>query len=77
MRMLLRLLQAYYAKMPFMALPFSPGQGGAIARAKEAFPVGGIPAVVLLDPQGRVINRNARGSIAADRSGSNFPWIEK
>jgi len=38
------------------------------------FGVSGIPCLVIVDENGRVINSNARGAIAKDTVGDNFPW---
>mmetsp|Transcript_123045 Transcript_123045/g.229980 ORF Transcript_123045/g.229980 Transcript_123045/m.229980 type:complete len:448 (+) Transcript_123045:73-1416(+) len=38
------------------------------------FEVSGIPTLVIVDEQGRIINKNARGAISSDATGDNFPW---
>eukprot|EP00747_Dinoflagellata_sp_TGD_P141218 gnl/TRDRNA2_/TRDRNA2_176097_c0_seq2.p1 gnl/TRDRNA2_/TRDRNA2_176097_c0~~gnl/TRDRNA2_/TRDRNA2_176097_c0_seq2.p1 ORF type:complete len:657 (+),score=111.03 gnl/TRDRNA2_/TRDRNA2_176097_c0_seq2:143-2113(+) len=38
------------------------------------FGVSGIPCLVIVDENGQVVNSNARGAIAKDTVGDNFPW---
>jgi nucleoredoxin len=58
--------------MGFVALPFAKrAEKDALS---ELFGVEGIPTLVTLDPQGRVVSKNARGSAASDPTGEAFPW---
>jgi len=38
------------------------------------FEVQGIPALVVVGPDGKVINPNGRGAVGADATGESFPW---
>lgn len=59
--------------MPWLALPFS-SRAEAAATAKR-FGIRGIPALVIIDSNGEVINANARGAVMKDApGGSQFPW---
>lgn len=59
--------------MPWLALPFA-NRAEAAATAKR-FGIGGIPALVIIDSNGEVINANARGAVSNDApGGSKFPW---
>lgn len=63
---------AYFKKMPWLALPFS--KRDAKNSLSERFEVEGIPSLVVVGPDGKVINGEARGVIASDESGEEFPW---
>ena len=39
------------------------------------FGVSGIPSVVVLDADRRVVNGDARGMVGGDPEGLNFPWV--
>eukprot|EP00294_Goniomonas_avonlea_P008757 CAMPEP_0114555932 /NCGR_PEP_ID=MMETSP0114-20121206/9011_1 /TAXON_ID=31324 /ORGANISM="Goniomonas sp, Strain m" /LENGTH=418 /DNA_ID=CAMNT_0001741087 /DNA_START=21 /DNA_END=1277 /DNA_ORIENTATION=+ len=63
----------YFAEMPWLAVPFSDrARKGALSKL---FSVEGIPHLVVVDPEGNIINGNARGAVAADSVGENFPWV--
>merc|ERR1719324_201542 len=38
------------------------------------FEVSGIPCLVIVDENGNVINKNARGAVSQDPTGTAFPW---
>lgn len=65
----------YHGEMPWMALPFEK------RKEKEAlssmFEVQGIPTLITLDPDGKVINKNARGAASAEDAATTFPWVPK
>ena len=62
----------YYGEMPWLALPFEDRD------RKEAlsqyFGIQGIPSFVMVGPDLKVINPNARGCVASDPEGAKFPW---
>lgn len=65
----------YFGKMPWLALPYS-------ARDNESdlnslFNVEGIPHLVMMDPQGKIINNDMVGDVAEDTKCDNFPWKPK
>lgn len=65
--------QEYFATMPWLALPFD--SRAEAAAAAERFGIRGIPALVIVDGNGEVINANARGAVLRDfPGGSQFPW---
>jgi len=62
---------SYFSEMPWMALPFSDR-----VRAKQIaqeLGVAGIPSLVLLDCQGKVIHSQGREVVLGDPSGSWIP----
>jgi len=65
----------YYGEMPWLTVPL------ADKARKEAlskhFGVSGIPSLVILDSNLKVVNGNARGAVGSDASGDNFPWAPK
>ena len=44
---------SYFAKMPWLAIPFS--DSATVSKLKQKFGVGGIPHLVILDASGRVL----------------------
>merc|ERR1712057_115012 len=69
--------ESYYKEMvaeggDWLAIPWSSSkQRGEL---DSLFEVSGIPCLVIVDENGRVINKNARAAVANDLSGENFPW---
>uniref|UniRef100_A0A0G4HX73 Thioredoxin domain-containing protein n=1 Tax=Chromera velia CCMP2878 TaxID=1169474 RepID=A0A0G4HX73_9ALVE len=62
----------YFKDMPWPALPFSEQKRTADLSARLA--VSGIPTLVVLDPDSRVVNLDARDAISADPEALEFPW---
>lgn len=61
----------YYAEMPWITLPFKDSRIGALS---SRFEVEGIPSLVIMDPDGNVVNKSARGCIDSDPRGERFPY---
>lgn len=61
----------YYSSMPWLAIPYGDQR---IEYLNSKFEIEGIPALVLVDPTGRVVSKNLRGAIDEDPTGSQFPW---
>jgi nucleoredoxin len=59
----------YFAKMPWLALPMEAPTRKALG---STFRVEGIPHLVLLSPEGKVITENARRALVTEPAG--FPW---
>jgi len=55
----------------WLAIPFGDKRIGLLDDLNES---GGIPCLVIVDENGNVINKNARGAISQDEDGSGFPW---
>lgn len=62
---------AYFRTMPWLAITPNDPRKMTITRH---FNIEGIPTFIMLSPDGKVINDNARGSIMEDPDGANFPW---
>jgi len=65
----------YYGEQPWLALKFDDR-----ARKEDFstyFGVSGIPSLVLMDAEGNLITKEARGAIEADPTGLEFPWHPK
>jgi nucleoredoxin len=62
----------YYEEMPWAALPF-----GDWSELKKKYEIEGIPTVVTVGRDGRVINGNARNAVNSDPEGKEFPWAPK
>jgi len=64
--------KAYHGEMPWLAMPFSDRK-----RKDElckAFKISGIPSLIMVDIDGKVITDKARGRVGNDPSGKDFPW---
>jgi len=61
----------YYNSMPWLAFPL-----GDVRKDKLAakYSVGGIPALVLLGPDGETITTQGRSFVLKDPKGDDFPW---
>lgn len=80
----------YFSKMPWLALPFASeedyedlglgasGGGAALNIAEELskyYNVKSIPTLILLDgATGKVITKEGRAKLSADKAGVGFPW---
>ena len=65
----------YFATMPWLALPFDKKRYEALSSHYE---VEGIPTLVLLSPEGKVITTKGRAAVSADPEGKDFPnWGPK
>lgn len=65
-------MTAYYADMPWAAIPFGDAR---IAALNKLFAVKGIPHIVIVSPEGKVVNDDAVGAIADDVNGDDFPHV--
>ncbi|KXJ29402.1 nucleoredoxin [Exaiptasia diaphana] len=65
----------YLATMPWYAVPYSDSsRKNAISKH---FGVEGIPTLIIMDENWKVISINGRGAVAADPEGKEFPWKPK
>jgi len=64
--------EEYYGEMPWVALPFQD-KARKTALDKK-FKVSGIPSLVLLDSDGKLITKDGREAVSSDPSGAEFPW---
>jgi len=65
----------YFGEMPWLAIPHGDARKGKLSKV---FGVGGIPSFALVDAKtGVTINANARGKIASDPTGVEFPYHPK
>jgi thiol-disulfide isomerase/thioredoxin len=61
-----------YGRMPWLAIPFA---SASIRQAiAQVFQVSGIPTLVLLRPDGRLITVDGREAVMSDPNGAAFPW---
>merc|ERR1712139_385701 len=56
----------------WLAIPWA--SSAQRAELDSLFEVSGIPCLVIVDENGRVVNKNARGMVASDATGEGFPW---
>lgn len=64
----------YLETMPWVAIPFGDDRKTNISRL---FGVEGIPTLIILDENGKVITTNGRGAVSSDPEGKEFPWKPK
>jgi nucleoredoxin len=64
----------YMDEMPWLAFPFGDGR---ITAFNDLYDVEGIPMLVIVDSNGKIINKSGRGAVSADPQGENFPWAPK
>jgi len=65
--------EGYYEEMPWLALPFE--NRAAKNDLSKACKVSGIPTLVILGPDGKIINADGRSALGKDPTGANFPWV--
>jgi nucleoredoxin len=65
----------YFGEMPWLALPY-PDRSRK-NKLSKLFGVQGIPSLVILDSDGKVINPSGRGAVGSDPEGKEFPWHPK
>lgn len=64
----------YYGEMPWLALPFS--NRDAKAALSKKYKVQGIPSLVVLGPDGKVVTTNGRQKVMENfETCEGFPWI--
>ena len=63
----------YYSDMPWLALPFE--ERAAKADLSKCCDVEGIPTLVIVGPDGVIINKDGRSALGKDPTGANFPWV--
>ena len=61
--------------MPWPALSYS--DRALKAKLSSVFGVSGIPTLVVLDENNKVITTNGRGAVDKDPEGAEFPWKPK
>ena len=65
----------YFHSMPWLSLPFS--ERGRKAELSSFFEVDGIPTLIVLDENRKVITTEGRGAVGSDPEGAEFPWKPK
>jgi len=65
----------YFGEMPWLALPYENRK--AKAALSNMFDVSGIPSLVVVDAEGNLINKSARGPAGAEDAAVTFPWYPK
>ena len=65
----------YFGEMPWLTLDVdAKKRKDALSRH---FDVGGIPTLVILDPELKTITADGTSSVSRDREGADFPWYPK
>jgi nucleoredoxin len=62
----------YLGEMPWLALPFA--EHGLKDALSKACKVEGIPTLVIIGPDGTLINADGRAALTKDPTGASFPW---
>jgi thiol-disulfide isomerase/thioredoxin len=61
----------YLGEMPWKAFPYEDPR---IDHLSQMYAVSGIPSLVIVGPDGRVISEHGRERVSRDLYGSDFPW---
>jgi nucleoredoxin len=67
--------QEYFKTMPFLAIPYDNRE--AVQDLSATFEVSGIPTMVVLGPDGKVVQSDACTALRNDPEGNDFPWAPK
>merc|ERR1711904_496355 len=67
--------QDYFKSMPWLALPYSDRTKKE--ELSKKFKVSGIPALIILDAEGKGITKDGRAAVSEDPIGEEFPWKPK
>ena len=62
----------YLAEMPWLAVPYEAE--GLREALGEAYEVEGYPTVVVVGPDGKVVNQDGCKAVMKDPEGADFPW---
>jgi len=65
----------YFETMPWLAIPFS--ERGRKDALSKRFKVNGIPTLIILDAEGKVITKEGRDAVSSDPIGEDFPWTPR
>ena len=64
----------YFAEMPWLAVPHGDSRKGALSKL---FEVEGIPTLVIVGADGKVINTEGTSAVGSDPDGAEYPWKPK
>jgi nucleoredoxin len=67
----------YFNSMPWLALDPADGKDARKAELSSHFEVDGIPTLVILDENHKIITSEGRGAVSSDPEGAEFPWLPK
>eukprot|EP00798_Chlamydomonas_sp_ICE-L_P008547 gene8547-33978_t len=62
------------SNLPWLAIPFEDGRREEIRKLLKVVQV---PKIVMVDPEGHVLNRQVVKSVILDTEGKLFPWAKK
>uniref|UniRef100_A0A8C4S3I0 Nucleoredoxin n=2 Tax=Erpetoichthys calabaricus TaxID=27687 RepID=A0A8C4S3I0_ERPCA len=65
----------YFSEMPWLAVPYS--DEGRRSRLNRLYGIQGIPTLILLDTEGKLITRQGRVEVLNDPGCREFPWHPK
>lgn len=63
----------YFSDMPW--LTFEDGQFKRYAELTDHFEIEGVPTLIVLDPELRVVTTEGRRALTSDPQGVGFPWV--
>ncbi|XP_074643561.1 nucleoredoxin-like [Tubulanus polymorphus] len=64
----------YFSTMPWLAIPFGDER---CKKLTTMFTISGIPSLVIVDENDKVITKNGRVAVTMDPEGKDFPWHSK
>lgn len=68
-------IQEYLSEMPWLALNYADRT--LKSQLSDAFDIGGIPSLIILDENNNVITKDGREAVGVDPDGVEFPWHPK
>lgn len=63
----------YFGEMPWLAVDFNDKE--VLAKLNKTFKVSGIPSLIILDSNGKLITKEGRQAVSKDPQGHEMPWI--
>merc|ERR1712232_244234 len=62
----------YFGEMPWLAMPFENREKKN--ELSKKFKISGIPALIIVDADGKTITKDGREAVSSDPTGLEFPW---
>jgi len=67
--------EEYHATMPWCAIPFE--ERARVEQMMSQHGVMGIPTLVVVGADGKIITKSGRSIVTADPNGQDFPWTDE
>lgn len=63
----------YFNEQPWLAVDFNAKE--TLSKLNKTFKVQGIPSLIILDADGKLITKDGREAVSKDPTGEDMPWI--